>query len=197
MMLMVVLVASTSFASVVKDISTGWDNAAGQVLGAGVADGDYTVSKNGGTAETAYTLSGWVPGDWWLQATPNAVALISRPGDSTNDAGDYAYTTHVTLTSQQANAAFLYARFKMDSTLSDIQINQWSAGPAGGSFLGFGDWYTLGQGHFQTGDNTITFVVHRDIGGCTGLLVEGNVEVPEPATLGLLSFGGLLLRRRK
>jgi hypothetical protein len=210
----------------IKNIATGYDNANGVLLNDGETDTDWTIVPAGDGAATPLTVvttAANVPSPWIPDSeSTNSHWLTIQTGDGrwANDIlpGIYRFQTTVDIAAglDLSKVGIIKTRYAADDRLLAITINgQTAYDGAGGPNTQYEPWIslgTIGGGLFQTGTNTITFVVENgtsDPINPMGLRVQGTVAsdvpclsaapVPEPTTTGLLALAaaGLLLRIRR
>jgi len=174
--------------------------------------GDYNASVVTGSP-AGFPFPNWLPNDansQWI--APQAAYAVGPP--PTNDPeGDWIFRTTFTIEDgMDPMTASITGRWLADNQGIDIYLNSVIYTPTQSTPLNvFATTWTAfsisgGSGLFQTGLNTLEFIVQNNDaaqGGPVGLRVEmeGEVsEIPEPATIGLLGAGllalGLIRRRR-
>ncbi len=158
------------------DISSGFDQEAGQALAQLDLDEDYLVTSPNLEEEQAQVLE---PNPAWLQNT-EASMWIGPATAAAGDPGDYVYQVVVDLPPEADPAsAYLEGAWAADDAGLDIRINGNSTGATTtAGFAGFTPFPPeLGKGLFQAGTNTIEFVVNNGGTGPnpTGLRVEAVV----------------------
>ena len=179
----------------------------GNALAGGAADPHYTlnVNPNGANGIPAVVESS-IPGAWFANS---ASSKWIGPVEFTSDidtGGVFEYTTVFDLAGFDPATALVQGLWASDNPGGEILLNGVSVGQANG---GFGNLtpFLITSG-FVSGDNTLTFRFSNGAtaGDFTGLRVDALKgfavalpAIPEPATatLGLIAFGGLMLRRRR
>ena len=192
-------------------------NASGAVLPNGtLGDPHYTlVSNPAATSNQLQVLTSAygfpiVPNGWLGDSSTSAwIAPTNSPFVGPKNGGSYDYQTTFTLTNfnPATETASLSGGWATDNYGTDILINGLSTGSlanGAGSYAPF----SITSG-FQSGVNTLDFLVVDDGQGATGLRVDGMsgtispAAVPEASTtvsLGLLlslGLGGMLLTARR
>ena len=169
----------------------------GALAAPGSVDSNYTlVSNAAGTGSSAFVGTNR-PGTWvgntatsqWISPTANSGALLVG--------GVYDYRTTFSLAGLDAATASITGQVASDDSVV-ILLN----GTAVGSFSGFTSLaaFTINSG-FVAGLNTLDFVVTNTLAlptSPTGLQVNitsatANAVVPEPASIVLVSLGGIAL----
>jgi hypothetical protein len=215
--------ANASAATLIKNFSTGYDDANNVQLGNGVADTDWAIAPGGTAGSVGATLTAQstpLPGSYITDdASLNSRWIVIPSGAGSFgievDPGTYLFQTNVTLSPSDnaATTGIAQLKFAADDNVLDVSINGtsvFSHSDCGCSF--YADWTTLncvGVGLFHEGSNSITFTVKNNSADPNPMAfrAEGSVAVdacpgtgvPEPASLGLLGVGalGLLTRRRR
>jgi hypothetical protein len=191
--------APTRAGSVTGLYNTGVDNN-GNPLPDFAPDPHYTITSSPIGAQSAlarssvngYPVPPWVGDDsvskWLLPANTDA------QGDG--PVGIYIYQTTFTITGDPSTVA-ITGRYSSDNELINVMVNGVFTGINNG-IVGndqgqYQSWWNLGtiSGLFQTGTNTIDFLLNND-GGPTGFRAELSA-VPEPGSLVLGSVSSLLL----
>lgn len=175
---------------VVKDISTGYDDDAGEKLPFLAADNDYRMADGEFDGQTPTVMQSPYP-DPYLPDAGSAKSrwILIRPDVLP---GQYVFETTVDLTGYDPSTAWLAeVRFSADDVLGEIRINGANVLPAAGGGIDlWHHFHALGQGKFKAGVNVIQFVVTNGDGGynAMALRVEGQVEAfPAPAAPSLLA----------
>jgi hypothetical protein len=201
--------------ALVKNISTGFDNAVLAQLPNNAADPDYKVGL-GSVAHIGVTpiaRSTPLPPPFFTDAaSANSrwIGISSGIGEEGMNvvAGTYYLETTVDLSGYNASTALIAAlRFGADNKMEELSINGASVWTRPISFgSDFFDWTTVGDiglGSFQPGINTLRFEVLNDGTASTvmTLRMEGSVmaAVPEPAvgTLAATTLAGVACRQRQ
>lgn len=174
-------------------------NNAGANLPFGSVDPHWVLNLAPGTfGPNAFVMNprpgSWVPNtanSQWIGPVTNG--LTSLPG------GTYRYTHTFDLTGFDETTAIISGQWSSDNQ-SSILLNGLPTGNihAGGSgaFLTF-DSFIVAAG-FVPGINTLTVQVNNISGphGAHVTAIQSDVQVPEPAAIGLFSIGGLALLKR-
>lgn len=174
-LLVVLLCGPVTGETIVRDVSTGYDNASGLVIGGGLADPDYTIIPGG---LTATVLPEAFPIPPWLANTDTSKWVGFDNEGSNADPGDYDFSTTFSLGGADPAKTRLLGGWATDNTGLDILINGSSTGATnGGNFGVLQPFGVLGAGLFQPGDNTITFRLNNAEPGFnpSGLRVDARV----------------------
>ncbi len=203
--LVVLLCNPFALGSLVRDISTGFDNQGDTVIGDGLPDPDYVITPGD---LTSTVVDGYPPP--WVANTATSKWVGFDTTDSLASPGNYDFTTTVFLDSALfiSSTAVISGAWSTDNLGLDIVINGTSTGITNdGNFHVLHPLTDVGLGLFQEGVNTIIFRFSNsgDLPSPSGLRVDAGVHAtvnvtPEPATLGLLSIGVVLVgwfRRRR
>jgi hypothetical protein len=218
--------ASAHAETVIKNISTGFDDTNNVQLNDGDVDTDWSIVAGGTAGHVGDPLATVinVPGPWVQDSDSTASRWISVITESGNwgidiDPGTYQMQTTVNIGAlgDYSTIGIHTLRFLADDKVQDITINGTSVYSPSCPCPDYDGWITLdcvGLGLFTQGSNNITFTVlngSSDPLNPSGLRVEGTVAVdacvdngsgppvPEPTTAGLvaLSAVGLLARFRR
>jgi hypothetical protein len=204
-------ITGTARADVIRNISTGFNNATGMLLPNGAMDTAYVIGP-GGTGgrigETPLVRTAPIPGTW----LPDAASPLSRwlvlPGTGLEGIsvgpGTYFFDTVVDTTGfDPATVEITGLRYAADNKLLSVRINGTAVFMQDMSFaeefMTFHNLGNRGLGLFQSGLNTIRFEVDNQLGVVSpmGLRVEGLVEgqptgvggVPDPGAMLLFGLG--------
>ncbi len=177
----------TAFSDAITIYNTGVDNN-GMALPVGTLDPHYSlISAPQGVPLTAITTS---PNASWIQNTSTADWISpSASGNDSWPAGVYDYQTTFNISGDPLTAQL------MGHWASDNDACIYLNGANTGSCTGFADFgkltdFSITSG-FQTGTNTLDFIVNNG-GGPTGLFVEiSGTQVPEPSSILLMGGGAL------
>jgi hypothetical protein len=146
----------------------------------------------------------------WLGDDSSSRWLIPANTDSAGDApvGVFDFQTTFSLNGFIPNTAAITGRYSSDNEAIDVLVNGVSTGinngTAGNDQMQYQFWWNLPtiSGLFQSGTNTIDFLVNND-GGPTGFraeLIGSATAVPEPSSLAMGAMGAIglfvLTRRR-
>ncbi len=200
--------APANAVTVVTLYDTGVDSTGVATTGNG-ADLHWTLA--GGPAYTGAT-NGSFPIPPWLAETSTS-RWVTPTTDAANlfDATDksYTFTETFSLAGYNASTAAFTGRFADDNIVDSITLNGTALAASGGGFTSWTSFDSTG-GVFNSGDNTLTFVVRNFGNGGgqnpAGLLVEvaGTADlasdVPEASVWAMMIAGfsivGLAVRRR-
>lgn len=188
--------------------NTGVDALATPLVDGTIGDPHYAlVGVPGGTTDIRVRTSvgGYPVGPWLGDDTLSAWI---GPNNDTQDDGPfgptYDYRTTFDLTGYNPSTAQITGQWSTDDLGMDILINGVSTGLTNSAE--FASWtpFSITSG-FQSGINTLDFLINNSGGGPTGLRVEMTgtaTAVPEPGSIVMLVGMGLtgaslLLRRRK
>lgn len=162
-------------------IDTGFDQAAGALIGNGLPDDNYQLVLPPGS-ETCRIAAAVVndnafPIPPWIASTAQS-KWIGPAADSNGSGGLFAYRIRVDVPEGiDASALRLLGSWTSDNAGIGIFVNGVSTGVAGdGNFTVFAPFpASAGLGLFRTGENVIEFRVENAGAGPTGLRVEGVV----------------------
>jgi hypothetical protein len=166
------------------DISTGFDEAAGEVLADSVEDDDYTVTDPDGLSQPALALGpGEAPIPPWVPNT-NTSRWVGPLGANAANVGDFVYEITVDIpTAAQAKEATLVGFWTNDNLGVDVRINKQSAGISNDGNFTTTHYFLkdAGAGLFVEGTNLIEFVVNNagTLPNPSGLRVDAVVDVPK------------------
>ncbi len=142
-----------------RDISTGFDQIAGQVLFDGDLDDDYSVSDPlGGTSSATVLLGTPIPP--WVRSSDSS-KWIGATSASTAP-GAYVFEIAVDLaTEEEASGAFIQGVWAVDDQGNELVINDAPTGIVnGGGFVNYTPFPPdAGKGFFRRGQNVIRFTV--------------------------------------
>jgi hypothetical protein len=209
--------AGAVHAGLVKNLSTGINDATAQKLANNAPDTDYkmgTPTVSPYTGVVPITRSTPISANWVQDAdSPDSSWIVLNTGNGPNGItagpGSYTFETTFDMTGFDPATAKLSAlRYTADDELLAILINGTAvfnhASDGNGQFFNWKNIAAgLGVGRFKIGTNAIDFVVLNEVGQVTpmGFRLEGSVQadpVPEPASFTLFAIaGGLLLGRRR
>jgi hypothetical protein len=154
-----------------------------------------------GVASPAYVpdVVAWSLSGTWYSPAANAQWISTQVRDA--PAGDYVYTLTFDLSEFDPAAVIISGQWASDNS-SAIYLNgiKTQYGIDRWGFLSVHD-FSINSGLLRT-INTLEFHVNNEYDGPggnnpTGLLVQNLIATPEPATLLMLTLGGLILRKRK
>ncbi len=176
--------------ALVKDISTGYDDSAGEKLGFLASDPDYRLVGGDFDGQTPFVMQSPYPSPYLPdEGSPNSRWILPAP-----DAlpGDYLFETKVDLTGFDPGSAVLSnIRFSADDLVAEIRINGVNVlAQSGGGIDVWHQFSELGQGRFVAGQNTIQIRVVNGGGGynAMALRLEGRVEaLPLPSLASVLA----------
>jgi hypothetical protein len=202
-------------------VSTGLDASGNLATADNTVDPNWTVRYLGtvwptfaptpAAQDTYAVVTAWpvAPAGPWIgyDGISNWISPSQVPssGHITSAPGYYAFTATFTVNATGADlAAYLvHGRFAVDNAIVYVMVNNNYTGITLGGEYNYQQWTTLDinnlAGWFQTGNNTLTFLV-QNLAGESGNPVGLRVEIPEPGTLalvGLALVGFGVARKRK
>lgn len=198
-LVLLVLLTSACVADVVKNLSTGIDDATSAQLTNNQADADYSIvagGTGGHVGETLVARSTPIANGWLTDAASSAsrwIVLNTGVGQEGINVGPgtYLFRTTVDLAGFDPQSAVIPSlRYAADNKLVSLRVNGTAVFAQDLTFAEeFGSFRqlpaNLGLGLFQAGANTVSFELLNQEGANTplGLRVEGSVtaQVPEPA----------------
>ena len=196
--------SATASAAFIPVFSTG-TTATGALAATGTADTHYAlVAVPAGAGTTAYVGTN-LPSVWVANTSTSQWLAPAMNASTTEPSGTYDYQTKFSLAGLDASTAVISGLIAADDIVT-IMLN----GVNKGTFTGFSAFsnFSLTSG-FVAGSNTLDFMVTNSTVTTfnpTGLQVNitsatANAVVPEPASIVLVSLGGIAalgfgLRRR-
>lgn len=194
------LCVPTARGDVVKNISTGWDNATGMVIAAG-PDSEYVITPPGVIATVvpeAFPIPPWIANS----ATSKWIGF-----DETSSNADpivYDFTTFVSLDGFVPETATVSGQWSTDNFGQDILVNGVSTGISNDGNFGVLHPFEIPAGFFGPGQNEITFRFENAPPGINpaGLRVDAVVDamlIPEPSAMLIMTLGlaGIVTFRRR
>jgi hypothetical protein len=187
---------STALPTLVKNLSTGFDQAGGSQLAEGAADQDYRLGAGGGLAQAVpLVLTGDKPNPTYVTNGASSASRwigVATPGEVNAPPGVYYFDTSVDLTGFNPQTAYLAdLRIAVDNSLLGVWIDDVAVLSETINGAGyFRELGMLGQGAFHAGLNRIRFVVRNTgtIPNPLSLRVEGSVmAIAADAQAGLLA----------
>ncbi|MFO0897485.1 MAG: Ig-like domain-containing protein [Pirellulales bacterium] len=176
--------------ALVKDISTGYDDSAGEKLEFLAPDLDYRLVGGDFDGQPPFVMQSPYPTPYLPDdGSPNSRWILPAPAALP---GDYLFETKVDLTGYDpASAVLRDVRFSADDVLKEIRINGVNVlARFGGGIELWHQFSELGQGRFVAGENTIQMRVVNGAGSynAMALRLEGRVEaIPQPSLVGVLA----------
>jgi hypothetical protein len=211
-------ISPSASASLVTNISTGWDNGTNSRIANGLPDSKYIIGPGGSggdIGQVPIVPSLAIPASYYSDLASSASRWITI-ADFNVPIGTYYFNTAVDLTGFAAITAQLSGvRYAVDNKLVNVEVNGISvySQPIGYAedFSSFHSLGNLGLGLFHSGTNLVSFEVYNSDfinpqGGTNPMAfrMEATVTamIPEPSSamlagLGLAGLVALSRRRRK
>ncbi len=174
-----------------KNISTGWDNAAGTVIAAGQPDNEYVITP---PAVIATVLPEEFPIPPWFANSSTSKWIGFDTPSSNADPIVFDFTTFVSLDGFIPETATVSGQWSTDNFGQDILINGVSTGISNDGDFTILHPLEIPAGFFGPGQNEITFRFENAPPGLNpaGLRVDAIVDampVPEPTTILMITMG--------
>lgn len=163
------------------DISTGFDQEIGAVLGDSEPDDDWEVTDTLGITEAAVVLAqGEAPIPPWIPNTATS-RWIGPVGAAAAAPGDYRYQIFVDLEADEVESAHIVGFWSTDNLGTELLVNEVSTGITNDGNFTSSAYFPedAGAGLFLEGSNLIEIVVNNagDAANPTGLRVDAFVAV--------------------